>query len=77
MGPGHEIGVVVDPIGAGDAFTAGLIHGLATGQGSAEALAFATAAGALKHTIPGDFNRAGVAEVERVARGQAADRVQR
>lgn len=77
VGPSHEIGTVVDPIGAGDAFAAGLIHGLAVGSEPATALAFATAAGVLKHTIPGDFNRVGVAEVERLARGQAAERVQR
>lgn len=76
-GPHHEIGAVVDPIGAGDAFAAGLIYGLATGAGAAESLAFATAAGVLKHSIPGDFNRVSVAEVERLARGQAVDRVQR
>lgn len=76
-GPSHEIGAVVDPIGAGDAFAAGLIYGLATGLEAAGALAFATAAGVLKHSIPGDFNRVSVAEVERLARGQAADRVQR
>jgi 2-dehydro-3-deoxygluconokinase len=76
-GPSHEIGTVVDPIGAGDAFAAGLIHGLATGLEPPAALAFATAAGVLKHTIPGDFNRVSLAEVERLAHGQAADRVQR
>ena len=76
-GPSHELGAVVDPIGAGDAFAAGLIYGLATGADDAGALAFATAAGVLKHSIPGDFNRVTVAEVERLARGQAADRVQR
>ena len=76
-GPSHELGAVVDPIGAGDAFAAGLIYGLASGLGDAGALAFATAAGVLKHSIPGDFNRVNVAEVERLARGHAADRVQR
>jgi len=76
-GPSHELGVVVDPIGAGDAFAAGLIYGLASGLGDAGALAFATAAGALKHSVPGDFNRVSVAEAERLARGHAADRVQR
>jgi len=76
-GPSHEMGAVVDPIGAGDAFAAGLIHGLATGRTPADALAFATAAGALKHTIPGDFNRVSVAEVERLAQGGAAERVRR
>lgn len=76
-GPSHEIGTVVDPIGAGDAFAAGLIYGLATGLGDSGALAFATAAGVLKHSIPGDFSRVTAAEVESLVRGQAAERVQR
>jgi 2-dehydro-3-deoxygluconokinase len=77
VGPSHEIGAVVDPIGAGDAFAAGLIYGLARGQDAATALAFATAAGILKHSIPGDFNRVTVTEVERLMRGETASRVQR
>jgi 2-dehydro-3-deoxygluconokinase len=77
VGPSYELGAVIDPIGAGDAFAAGLIHGLAGGDDPAAALAFATAAGVLKHSIPGDFNRVGVREVERLLRGEAAGRVQR
>jgi 2-dehydro-3-deoxygluconokinase len=68
---------IVDRIGAGDAFAAGLIHGTATGQAPMEALRFAVAAGALKQTIPGDFNRVSVEEVERLAAGDASGRVQR
>jgi 2-dehydro-3-deoxygluconokinase len=68
---------IVDRIGAGDAFAAGLIYGIASGQTPLEALPFAVAAGALKQTIPGDFNRVSVEEVERLARGDASGRVQR
>jgi len=68
---------VVDRIGAGDAFAAGLIYGLGNGRPPMEALQFAVAAGALKHSIPGDFNRVSVEEVERLARGDASGRVQR
>jgi len=68
---------IVDRIGAGDAFAAGLIYGTTTGLGPIESLRFAVAAGALKHTVPGDFNRASVEEVERLARGDESGRVQR
>jgi 2-dehydro-3-deoxygluconokinase len=68
---------VVDRIGGGDSFAAGLIYGLVTGRTPSEALRFAVAASALKHTIPGDFNRVTVDEVDRLAGGDASGRVQR
>jgi 2-dehydro-3-deoxygluconokinase len=68
---------VVDRIGGGDSFAAGLIYGLLSGRAPAEALRFGVAASALKHTIPGDFNRVTVDEVDRLARGDASGRVQR
>jgi 2-dehydro-3-deoxygluconokinase len=68
---------VVDRIGAGDAFAAGLIYGLLTDRAPEAALRFGVAAGALKHTIPGDFNRVSVEEVERLAAGQGSGRVVR
>jgi 2-dehydro-3-deoxygluconokinase len=68
---------IIDRIGAGDAFAAGFIYGTATGQSPLDALRFAVAAGALKHTIPGDFNRVSIGEVERLARGDESGRVQR
>jgi 2-dehydro-3-deoxygluconokinase len=68
---------LVDRIGGGDSFAAGLIYRLAGGADPAEALRFAVAASALKQTIPGDFNRVSVAEVEHLARGDASGRVQR
>jgi 2-dehydro-3-deoxygluconokinase len=68
---------VVDRIGAGDSFAAGLIYGLITRRPADAALRFAVAASALKHTIPGDFNRVTVAEVDRLAGGDVSGRVQR
>jgi len=55
---------VVDRVGGGDSFAAGLIHALLGGRAPDAALEFATAASALKLTIPGDFNRVTAAEVD-------------
>ena len=68
---------LVDRIGGGDSFAAGIIYGLVTGRGGAAALRFAVAASALKQAIPGDFNRVSVAEVDLLAKGDASGRVQR
>ena len=68
---------IVDRIGGGDSFAAGLIYGLVNGRAPMEALRFAVAASALKQTIPGDFNRVSVAEVHRLAAGDASGRVNR
>ena len=68
---------VVDRIGGGDSFAAGLIHGFVSGRDLEATLKFAVAASALKQTIPGDFNQVSVAEVERLVNGDASGRVQR
>ena len=68
---------IVDRVGGGDAFSAGLIHGLLTLSTPAEALEFAVAASALKHTLPGDFNVVTTAEVEALMGGDTSGRVQR
>lgn len=68
---------LVDRIGGGDSFAAGLIYSLVTGRPPDAALRFAVAAGALKQTIPGDFNRVSVDEVDRLAQGDASGRVRR
>jgi 2-dehydro-3-deoxygluconokinase len=68
---------LVDRIGGGDSFAAGLIYGLLTGRSHDAALRFAVAASALKQTIPGDFNRVSVAEVDALVKGDASGRVQR
>ncbi len=72
-----EITDIVDRVGGGDSFAAGLIYGLHTGMGDEEALEFATAASCLKHSILGDANLITVAEVQRLAGGDASGRVQR
>ncbi|MBD3185228.1 sugar kinase [Candidatus Bathyarchaeota archaeon] len=68
---------IVDRVGGGDSFCGGFIYGLCTEMPLQEALEFAVAASALKHTIPGDCNRVSVDEVNRLARGDASGRVQR
>jgi 2-dehydro-3-deoxygluconokinase len=68
---------LVDRIGGGDSFAAGLIFALLDGRTAESALRFALAASALKHTIPGDFNRCSLAEIERLASGDESGRVQR
>ena len=68
---------LVDRIGGGDSFAAGLIYELLIGRPHDDALRFAVAASALKQTIPGDFNRVSVAEVDALARGDASGRVRR
>jgi 2-dehydro-3-deoxygluconokinase len=68
---------LVDRIGGGDSFAGGLIYGLVTGRTPDAALRFAVAASALKQTIPADFNRVTVEEVDRLVGGDASGRVQR
>ena len=68
---------IVDRVGGGDSFTAGLIYSLLSGKSSQEAVEFAVAASCLKHTIEGDFNMVSVAEVEKLASGNASGRIQR
>jgi 2-dehydro-3-deoxygluconokinase len=73
----YELEDIVDRVGGGDAFAAGLLYGLLELGSEAAALEFAVAASALKHTITGDFNLATRAEIERLASGDASGRVSR
>ncbi len=73
----YDIAPIIDRVGGGDSFSGGLIHGLLTKPTQGEALEFAVAASALKHTIPGDVNMVSVAEVEALVGGSANGRVQR
>ena len=68
---------IVDRVGGGDSFGAGLIYSLLNGKDDQAAVEFAVAASALKHSIEGDLNRVSVAEVEKLAGGDASGRVQR
>jgi 2-dehydro-3-deoxygluconokinase len=64
---------IVDRIGGGDAFAAGLLHGLASGRSDQQTLEFALAAAALKHTIAGDFNLASEADVDFMLSNSGSD----
>ena len=68
---------IIDRIGGGDSFGGGLIHALLEGRTTQQAVEFAVAASALKHSIEGDYNFATVAEVEKLAGGDGSGRVQR
>jgi 2-dehydro-3-deoxygluconokinase len=75
----YEIRSIVDRVGAGDSFAAGLIHVLCRGQAAspADAVRFAAAASCLKHSIPGDVNFASEDEVIALLKGDASGRVKR
>jgi 2-dehydro-3-deoxygluconokinase len=74
----YQITDIVDRVGAGDAFAAGLIYGcLNFEDDDARTLDFATAASCLKHSIPGDYNRVLAAEVEALVKEGGSGRVQR
>src|SRR5580704_7953232 len=73
----YEITHIVDRVGAGDCFAAGLIYGMLNGLSSQETLEFAVAAGCLKHSISGDFSRVTVAEVNALLKDGGSGRVQR
>jgi len=87
----YMISDIIDRVGGGDSFAAGLIYGLLLQQDAEifkkfggermaddqHALEFAVAASCLKHSIPGDFNRVNVNEVKTLMQGDASGRVQR
>ena len=68
---------IVDRVGGGDSFGAGLIYSLLNGKSTQDAIEFAVAASALKHTIEGDYNMVTVAEVEGLIKSGGSGRVQR
>ena len=73
----YDINPIIDRVGGGDSFSGGVIHGLLVKDNCRDALEFAVAASALKHTINGDFNLVSEAEVNALAGGDASGRVQR
>jgi 2-dehydro-3-deoxygluconokinase len=75
--PRYDIWPIVDRVGGGDSFCAGLIYGLRVHGDVQWTLDFAVAASCLKHTVPGDFNLVGVAEVEKLMGGDVSGRVSR
>ena len=68
---------IVDRVGGGDSFGAGLIYAMLDGRDAQGIIEFAVAASCLKHSIEGDYNMVSVAEVESLAGGNASGRVQR
>jgi len=68
---------IVDRVGGGDSFGAGLIYANLKGYGPQESVEFAVAASCLKHSIEGDFNQVSVDEVQKLAGGDGSGRVQR
>ena len=68
---------IVDRVGGGDSFGGGLIYALLSGKSTQDAVEFAVAASALKHSVEGDYNRMTVSEVEKLAGGDGSGRVQR
>jgi 2-dehydro-3-deoxygluconokinase len=76
--PAYQVSHIVDRVGTGDAFTAGLIYGLLNFlEDSQRALHFGVAASVLKHTIPGDLNLVTTSEVEALMAGGGSGRVNR
>jgi 2-dehydro-3-deoxygluconokinase len=73
----YEVTDIVDRVGSGDAFAAGLLYGLSGGMPAAESLEFATAASCLKHSIPGDMNNCSVEEVQALVKGGSSGRIRR
>ena len=72
----HEIRNIIDRIGAGDSFTAGLIFGLSTfGEDYQKVIEFATAASCLKHSIKGDYCLVSLDEINKLISGNASGRI--
>lgn len=69
----YEVAAIVDRIGTGDAFAAGVLHGAITGMDDARGLHFGLAAACLKHSVPGDFNLLDAAAVTAVMEDSGFD----
>ena len=73
----YEINEIVDRVGAGDSFAAGLIYGIQNYATHVDALNYAVAASCLKHSVSGDFNLVSREEVETLMSGGGSGRVKR
>lgn len=69
----RDVSPIVDRIGTGDAFAAGVLHGGLTGLSAQAALDFGVAAACLKHSLPGDFNLVGADDVHALLGENALD----
>lgn len=68
---------IIDRVGGGEAFTAGLIYGISSDFSNRDTLDYAAAAACLKHSIEGDFNLVSSEEIEILMKDDASGRVQR
>lgn len=68
---------IVDRVGGGDSFGAGLIYSMMNNENPQKTIEFAVAASCLKHSVEGDFNMVSVNEVRKLAEGDGSGRVQR
>ena len=73
----YHIDNIVDRVGGGDSFGAGLIYGMHSHFDYQKTIDFAVAASALKHSIEGDFNRVTISEIEKLVDGDLSGRVKR
>lgn len=73
----YEIDHIVERVGTGDAFSAGLVYGFLNKMSPSDTLEFAAAAGCLKHSIPGDFARISRADIQALLHSSGATRVRR
>ena len=71
--PPRRLNSMVDRIGGGDAFAAGVLHGVISGMGAQQTVEFALAASILKHAIPGDFNLSGVDDIAAMTASGGSD----
>ena len=76
-GPTYDIAFIIDRVGGGDSFGAGLIYGLYTHGDPQRALDFGVAASCLKHSVWGDFNLVSIDEVEQLLKGDGSGRISR
>lgn len=68
--PGYDINPIVDRVGAGDAFMAGFVYATLKGGDPTHIITFATASGALKHTVEGDVNVVSIDEIDNIVAGK-------
>jgi 2-dehydro-3-deoxygluconokinase len=71
--PPRGLNAMVDRIGGGDAFAAGVLHGVISGMGAQQTVEFALAASILKHAIPGDFNLSSVEDIAAMTASGGSD----
>ena len=75
--PSFDVTHIVDRVGTGDAYAAGMIYGLLNLESDQKAVNFAAAACSLKHTVEGDVNVVSVEDVNNLVEGNTSGRIKR